>query len=248
MIDPFVLLAPVLLLVVVALLRFVGCNWVFGIEETVLAPEFASVQHNSDGDGTAGASRPVTFVEADVTVGNAIIVAAVWNSSTATASISDNQGNTYITDLGPVTHSSFARRCQIWSALNVKGGPTTVTVTFSESVTNSVAIHEYSGLATSAAKDQPAFADSGTTPSTSLDSGPTPTTTQAKELLFGFGCGGVDLNVSAAGTNYTLRQSRTNPAPGLGTEDLVVSATGTYRAIFTIDVSTNWICAIVTYK
>lgn len=38
MIDPFVLLAPVLLLGVVALLRFVGCNPVFGIHETRPSP------------------------------------------------------------------------------------------------------------------------------------------------------------------------------------------------------------------
>jgi len=37
-IDPFVLLAPVLVLAVVALLRFVGCNQVYGLEPTTLAP------------------------------------------------------------------------------------------------------------------------------------------------------------------------------------------------------------------
>ncbi len=36
MIDPFVILAPALLLAVVALLRFVGCNWVYGLEPTKL--------------------------------------------------------------------------------------------------------------------------------------------------------------------------------------------------------------------
>ena len=35
MIDPFVLLTPILLLAVIALLRFVGCNQVFGLEPTV---------------------------------------------------------------------------------------------------------------------------------------------------------------------------------------------------------------------
>jgi hypothetical protein len=38
MIDPFVLLAPVLLLGVIALLRFVGCNYVLGLHDTTLAP------------------------------------------------------------------------------------------------------------------------------------------------------------------------------------------------------------------
>lgn len=37
-IDPFVFLAPILLLAVIALLRFVGCNQVFGLHPTVEAP------------------------------------------------------------------------------------------------------------------------------------------------------------------------------------------------------------------
>lgn len=37
MIDSFVLLTPILMLPVVALLAFVGCNWLYGIEETDLA-------------------------------------------------------------------------------------------------------------------------------------------------------------------------------------------------------------------
>ncbi len=43
MIDPFLLLTPALLLAVIALLRFVGCNEVFGIDETVLAPQDITV-------------------------------------------------------------------------------------------------------------------------------------------------------------------------------------------------------------
>src|SRR6266545_7870026 len=35
MIDPFVLLAPIFLLAVIALLGFVGCNQIYGLDETV---------------------------------------------------------------------------------------------------------------------------------------------------------------------------------------------------------------------
>ena len=40
MIDPFVLLTPVLLLCVIALLRFVGCDIILGLEKLVQAPTF----------------------------------------------------------------------------------------------------------------------------------------------------------------------------------------------------------------
>lgn len=39
MIDPYVLLTPILMLGVLALIRFVGCNWWFDIEETQLVEE-----------------------------------------------------------------------------------------------------------------------------------------------------------------------------------------------------------------
>jgi hypothetical protein len=47
MIDWFVILTPVLLLGVIALLGFIGCNQVFGINETILAIHVTSVQPSS---------------------------------------------------------------------------------------------------------------------------------------------------------------------------------------------------------
>ncbi len=87
MIDPFVILAPVLLLAVIALLRFVGCNQVYGLEPTepyptptltgidpnsgnVCGPAFTlkvSGTGFSDGVSTVqwnGSNRTTTFVSA----------------------------------------------------------------------------------------------------------------------------------------------------------------------------------------
>jgi hypothetical protein len=50
MIDPFVLLAPILLLVVIALVGFVGCDWVFQLERDPPKPP-ANI-HVLEGDGT----------------------------------------------------------------------------------------------------------------------------------------------------------------------------------------------------
>ncbi len=60
-IDPFVLLAPVLLLAVVALLRFVGCDKVFGLEPvkvTTATPTFDPLP------GTFSAAQTVTLLDA----------------------------------------------------------------------------------------------------------------------------------------------------------------------------------------
>lgn len=66
MIDSFLLFTPILLLAIVALLGFVGCNWVFGIHETVLSvpPEIGSIQpaFGSPAGGTAVTITGAKFV------------------------------------------------------------------------------------------------------------------------------------------------------------------------------------------
>ena len=49
MIDWYVVLAPLLVLAVLSLLRFVGCNQVFGIEPTSLAPPTPPMTVNWEG-------------------------------------------------------------------------------------------------------------------------------------------------------------------------------------------------------
>ena len=66
MIDPFVLLTPILLLGVMALIRFVGCNWWFEIEETELIKEQVQELVATAGDEYVrltwgyGTTRPAT--------------------------------------------------------------------------------------------------------------------------------------------------------------------------------------------
>lgn len=206
----------------------------------------AFVQSKSAFNATASTSCVFTYTNA-VVAGNTLQVGAMWNSSTATASISSSPANTWSTDIGPITHGTAARRVQVWHADNVASGSTAITVTFSASVTNACAGHESSGLATSASFDQ---SSSGTGTDNSPNSGATPTTTVANEYLFGFAAGGTDSAPWTAGTNYTLRESSTNPNPGYASEDQIVSATGAYTATFTSSGAggTSWIAIITTYK
>jgi hypothetical protein len=87
-IDTFVLLTPVLLLGVIALLRFVGCATLLGVEDVSYAPPASTpppqkvthVQTQASFLGTGGASISLRFSE---TKGNLIIVTAFWRYSGA---------------------------------------------------------------------------------------------------------------------------------------------------------------------
>ncbi len=203
----------------------------------------AFVQSASASNATASTTCVFTY-PASVVSGNTLQVGAMWNSNTITATIASSPTNTWSSDVGPIRHISN-RSAQVWHADNVVAGSTTVTVTFSASVTNSCSGHESSGLATSASFDQ---SSSATGSNAAPNSGATPTTTVADEYLFGFAAGGTDTAPWTAGTGYTLRESSTNPDPGYGSEDRIVSVTGAYTAAFTINVGSNWICIITTYK
>jgi len=59
MIDPFVLLTPILLLAVMALLRFVGCDWVLGLHHFIQPPQFTPAP------GTYAGPQMVTISSTD---------------------------------------------------------------------------------------------------------------------------------------------------------------------------------------
>ncbi len=176
------------------------------------------------------------------TAGNLIIVVAGWAGTTITASVSDSNGNTYQTAVGPTT--GVGSRGQMFYAENIAGGANTVTVAFSASVSGAhLLIHEYSGIATSNSLDQ---VTSATGSSTVCDTGSV-TTTQADALLFA-SCGAeTDPTTITAGTGYTLREL-VGAAGKTATEDQIVSATGTYNATFTLGASAPWLASLATFK
>jgi len=114
-----------------------------------------------------------------------------------------------------------------------------VTVTASAGTTVRFAIHEYGGIFSSSPVD--VFAS--TQGSTSPNSGNV-TTAQASKLLFAASAVGGSPTWTA-GTGYTLRQT---PVNVLGTEDQIVSSTGTFAGAFSISASDNWSAGVVAFK
>jgi len=128
----------------------------------------------------------------------------------------------------------------IFSRVNATGGATTVTAHGTTVV--GLAIHEYSGLATTTPLDK---TQSNNATSGSATSNSTATTTSANELVFGLiGTSGSGDTVTA-GSGY---QARETDAPGhIATEDKIVSATGTYAATWTISPSDEYAALVATY-
>jgi hypothetical protein len=120
--------------------------------------------------GNLVSSQAVTF-NAPVTSGDLIVVAvAAWssNNSSVASSVTDNVGNSYSQAVfDPVPATSGEAPLSIWYAANAKPGTNViVTVQVAAAGSLTVAIHEYSGMATTNVVDQVAHA-SATGPSAS---------------------------------------------------------------------------------
>jgi hypothetical protein len=202
--------------------------------------------------GSLVTSQTAAFPSA-VASGDLIVVAvSSWNSagSATVSSVTDNFGNAYskaVEDPSPPAGS--AEPLSVWYAPNVTGGAGfTVTAYLAASGNLTVAIHEYSGMATTNLVDQSAHQNgSGTVAS----SGMTAVTTNAHDLLFG-ATTHTDGSVAsaAAGPGYTARQSQVDNAccNALFTEDESVTTVGTESASFTYAQSVAYRAAVVAFR
>lgn len=187
----------------------------------------------------------------NVQAGSTLIVAVRFGNSGATLTVSDNlnAGNYHADITGNMT--TDLDTVGIFSMANTAGGPCTITVQAS-GIPEPLryAIHEYSGLAISNVLDKTAgtYNSAG---STSPNSGNTATTSQASELIFGFCATGPGAPTFTAGGGFTLRSDGTGAAnhpAKVGTEDQIVSSTGTYASTFTLSASNEWFAMVATYK
>lgn len=156
MIDPFVLLAPILLLAVLALLRFVGCNQIFGLDPTVLRPpiaflQFTRLNETLATDGNAGVTT--NQFGFDVANGNLMVVWVWYHSSLErVGGVTDTSGNVYVLAVGPTEGQNTLAgvKQEIWYAKNTTGGLASsfaVTATFTQPFIGkkAIAAHEYQG-------------------------------------------------------------------------------------------------------
>lgn len=200
---------------------------------------------------SSGTSKTVVL-PGPTRVGNTIIMCARSNPGSNTiTSVADTAGNTYSVACPFNQNTAGGQVIWVYYALVTSAsnaGANTITVTWSSSQTScGVYGVEYDGLDPTAPFDQ--HKEGGGLSGTAYNSGNTPTTTVADELVFGFGTTVSD--TTAAGAGFTGRLVGTaggDPQVGGLVEDKVVSATGVQAATGTLSSSSSWCMSVATFK
>jgi len=150
---------------------------------TVSAIRHVQQAENGDESGATYTSFSATF-GSPTTNGNAIIFGLAYGNVDSTITATDTQGNTY-TEAVRRYDPGHNEGCAIFYASNITGGTSnTVTVNFGETVAYlSLAIHEYTGIATTS----PVDAVTGNTGNGSDVSSGSATTTAVGDLIFSCG-------------------------------------------------------------
>lgn len=195
-------------------------------------------------DYTNQASGNFQFTDALTTAGDIIVVACTYKPAygRCTTVPTDTEGNTY-TLVSTKEHVSDEAGQKIYQALNIVGG-TNATVTCHSDLVTSVACVgvEIGGVSV---LDQGADATQTTGTSTSPLS-PSITTTQANEILLGFGAVNPGCSCTYTGTpsaGFTMITAGSQMA-----EYRIVAATSSYTAGGTVTPSIEWVMGIVSYS
>lgn len=208
------------------------------------------IQQSTNGGG-GGASLNVSLSSSNTVPGNAILVTILQRPNSGgvlITSVTDSEGNTYTqlkssTDGGGDQNASFI-------ATGIVGGthPTVTCHTNAGTASINMTVAEVSNLA-SVPKDKEA---AGTGSSTTMDSGATPATTQAVELVIGYGgTPSAGPPTFTPGAGYTLLdQGIFGGFNGINsfTEYLVTSGTGVQDATATKTGGDPWLFDCVTLK
>lgn len=180
------------------------------------------LQSTSNFNATSGTTVAQPF-GSNVVAGNSLICVGCWiSSATATAAVTDSQGNTWTpiaTTLATLSTGAVARS-QIFVATAGSSAACTVTLTSSASVAErTVGLIEVSGLA-GTTSGVVATSGSATNPSANI------TVSDAASLIVG---GGFNGGTATQGTGYTLIGS----ADGNPSEYKLAGATGSVAVSFT---------------
>ena len=194
------------------------------------------------GTDTTGTSASPSISFASTVLNHSLLVAcAGWTTTTITLnSVTSSPSNTWnsTTDV----NNSGKVRIQCYYAMNAASGTTTVTFNFSASVSWEIAIHEYSGVATTSALDQ----QNGGTGNSSSPSSGSVTTGANGELIFGWTANSTGVGTYTAGTGFTLRQSDFG---FYASEDQVQGTAGAISATWGQGGSTaQWAAKVLTFK
>ncbi|MGH9776559.1 MAG: hypothetical protein ACRD50_16630 [Candidatus Acidiferrales bacterium] len=176
--------------------------------------------------------------------GNLYVIFARWGSGTATASLSDTEGNSFSSTSGAVNIFTDGTSSQLFYAQNVAGGTKdTITVTISASVLRiELMIFEYSGVASSSALD--AHKEVTQASSSSSCASASVTTSANNDLIVG-ACNltnSPDSPTFTATSGFTLRLSGVRE----GEEDRI-SAAGTYTSSMALSSSHHSITHVAAF-
>ncbi|HKA35492.1 MAG TPA: hypothetical protein VKH43_01645, partial [Thermoanaerobaculia bacterium] len=192
-------------------------------------------------------SMTITVSAVGVAGGDSILVAFASSTVAGAVGCSDSKSNTYHVDADRINGASG--RVTICSAHGVTAlaSGDTITVTYpSFSGSSSVTANEFQGLSSGGTTLDVTATGTGNTAFPT--SGPSPTTSQADELLYGaIFFSGTNFATFTPGAGYT----RTNPdlaGRRLASEYMAVSATGSYQANGTLTTANQWAAALATYK
>ncbi|MGH7298167.1 MAG: hypothetical protein ACRELB_24720, partial [Polyangiaceae bacterium] len=183
------------------------------------------------------------FLQAQA-AGDLVVVAIGWDDATSTVStVTDSSGNGYALAIGSTRFGADLSQ-SIYYAKNVAAaaaGANSVKVTFVQAANvPDLRILEYSGLDPAAPLDATA---SGTGSSAGPATTSSVTTKAARELLFAAGMTS-DL-YSGAGAGFS---DRLVTSDGNLVEDRTVSATGSYAGSAPLNLPSEWVMQLVTFR
>ena len=213
-----------------------------GVSFTVTAATSAiTLTQHADIDAGTTTTASLAFGAANTT-GNFIAVAVRAGVPNETFTVTDSGGNSYqkAIEINNGSDDTLA----LYYAVNIAGGPNTVTVSDAIQGTLRVAILEYAGVAASSPLDVTAAAQgSGTNPSSG-----SVTTTGNGDLLLG-AIATANSPGFGAGGGYTIEE-RVPAAPGtkLIAEDAVQTAAGSAALTATLLASDSWAAVLAVFR
>src|SRR2546426_3960277 len=194
------------------------------------------------GTDTSGTSASPSISFPSAVLNHSLLVAcAGWTTTSITLnSVTSSPSNTWNSTTD--ANNSGNLRIQCYYAMNAASGTTTVTFNFSASVNWEIAIHEYSGVATTSALDQ----QNGATGNSSSPSSGSVTPSVNGELIFAWTTNSFGVNSYTAGSGFTLRQS---DLAFYASEDQVQGTAGAISATWAQGGSSaQWAAKVLTFK
>ena len=257
MIDSYVILAPFLLLLVVGLLQFVGCNAVFNIQDTVgVKPSPITFQQPASNLEVADTNSIAAEFGFDVSAGDCIVVWLFYDSAVQRVSgVSDNaasNANVYQSAVGPTVGAGQLSGLQqeIWFAANIDGttnGGTkfAVTATFDGAFNARKAIvaHQYRGVRKESPLHQ-IVANVGTTAGGPGDQMISTDTVQVDDGELVFGAAIFHGTSGAPGPGFGFRSTLDDNL----TEDKQAIGAGPVAATFLTSPATDWLAQMATFQ